>query len=191
MTPAPNPGLTWILYPTQSTFAENRMKNLLHYLILIAIAISTVSASMPREPQLNGGDEVHTCDEIVPLVEISPGETKELVLACSEPMISRSSGLSLRKINRTSKGIEFVPMKADMNDVSISVPDMTAAVDAGDWSPKYKDLTSQSRYPFVVTITASADAKPQVLELRVENSRCGGVLATHFCVFVRKDEVAD
>ena len=166
------------------------MKNLLHYLILVAAVISTVSASMPM-PQQNGIDDVHTCDEIVPLVEMSPGETKELVLACSEPMMSRGDGLRLRRINRTSEGIEFVPLKTDTNDVSISVPGMDAAAKAGDSSPKYSDLTSQSRYPFVVTITAAADAKPQVLEIRVENSRCGGVLATHFCVFINKSEVVD
>lgn len=160
------------------------MQNLLGYLTLIVVALSTAAISMQGEPQPIGNDAVHTCDEIVPLVEISPGETKELILASSGAMMSRGDGLRLRKINRTSEGVELATFEADENGVSISVPGMDLAAKAGDWAPRYADLTSQSRYPFVVTITAAANAKSQVLEMRVENSRCGGVLATDFCVFV-------
>ena len=167
------------------------MNHLMQYSIFISVAISTAFVSTPAERHPNGIDKVHTCDEIVPLVEISPGETKELVLACSKTMMSRGGGLRLLKIHRTSEGVEFVPLKADNKGVSFSVPGRCAAAKAGDWSPKYKELTARSRYPFVVTVTASADAEPQVLEMRVENSRCAGLLATDFCVFVRKDEVSE
>ena len=80
------------------------MNHLMQYSILISVAISTAFVSTPAERHPNGIDKVHTCDEIVPLVEISPGETKELVLACSKTMMSRGGGLRLLKIHRTSEG---------------------------------------------------------------------------------------
>lgn len=124
---------------------------------------------------------------IIPLITLQPGQTRELMLStwCTVGL-TRSSGFGLTEMRDGKPVVSGVAGKSFSRDgITISVPGPEKATAFAN-SARFAALKKQSIDAFVVTITASADAKPGLIELHLVDSTCSGHCHSHFRVFVEE-----
>lgn len=122
--------------------------------------------------------------KIVPVVQLKPGETKDLLLSTDCTVgVTRSGGLDIREIG--SKGREaFQSSKVWKKDgVVVEVPDFGEA-SKGASLPLFAPLKKRGLDAFLVKVTAAPDAKPALYDLHIADFTCNGTCDTDFRVLV-------
>lgn len=122
---------------------------------------------------------------IIPLVIIKAGETKELILStqCTVGM-TRGGGFDLTEMRDEKPSVFGRPVKSYSRDgVTITVPDFAQGREFAD-SPEFAALKKLDINVFKVTVSASQDAKPGLLEMHLVDKTCSGHCKTDFRVFV-------
>jgi len=118
---------------------------------------------------------------IIPVVAIKPGETKEMLMCASCRLLTRGRGLIVRAMSESNDEREGTVWKKD--GVTVEVPKMVEAAQAAR-APAYKPLTDKGLSAFVVTVSASKDAKPRSIEMHLADETCSGTCETDFRVLV-------
>jgi hypothetical protein len=116
-----------------------------------------------------------TAGRIVPVVALKPGESKEMLLSTSCPLVSRGIGLHVRDPKD--------PTARPERDQAWTRDGVTVTFDpAPDTSPMA--AAAGGVHLFLVKVTAAAEAKPGLLDLHVADSTCSGTCLTDFRVLV-------
>ena len=125
---------------------------------------------------------------IVPLVTLKPGETKELLLStwCTVGP-TRGGGFSVAEMRNGRPIFENSTLKGNglfsKRGVTITVPDFDAGTKFAG-SAEFAPLKKRSIDAFKVTIAASRDAQPGILEMHLVDATCAGYCKTDFRVLV-------
>ncbi|MFT3883375.1 MAG: hypothetical protein QM703_27450 [Gemmatales bacterium] len=122
---------------------------------------------------------------IIPLVTLQPGQTRELMLStwCTVGL-TRSSGFALTEMRDGKPVVSTEAGKSYNRDgVTMTVPHPDKATAFAD-SAIFAPLKKRHLEAFVVTISASADAKPGLIEMHLVDSTCSGHCHSHFRVLV-------
>lgn len=163
-------------------------------LLLFLLGVPTVSylavLNAQESPATNSDKKSSSVDklEIVPLITLKPGETKELLFStwCTVG-VTRGGGFSLAEMIDGKPSFKNSKLKGNREfnkqGVTISVPDFTEGTkfaNAAEFAPLKKfDLDA-----FRVTVTASVEAQPGVLEMHLVDATCAGHCKTDFRVLV-------
>lgn len=168
-------------------------KQIIPACVAVAIVVASVAAinknvahaeesqQTPREKRL--AEEAKKAP-ILPVVAIRPGESKELLLStlCTVG-VTRGGGLGVK---------EMIDGKPQYNDeyrtftrdgLTIRVPGFEEATKTADL-PDYQRLRKKGVAVFAVEFTATANAKPGVYEMHVNDSTCSGNCHSDFRVVV-------
>ncbi|MBX9627625.1 MAG: hypothetical protein K2X82_27740 [Gemmataceae bacterium] len=140
--------------------------------VVVAAALAR-SAADPPQPEAPR--------RIVPVVVLKPGEVKELTLCAPCPLLTRGGGLRVSGMGDPGEGKERTVWTK--GGLTVSVPKMGDAFTAAQ-APAYKPLADKVLSPFVVTVRASADARPGLTDLHVADETCSGTCETDFRVLV-------
>lgn len=121
--------------------------------------------------------------KIVPLVVLKAGGTEHLILStwCTVGT-TRGGGLLVAEM---SEGKLQAPLgKACSRDgITVTVPETDTAMEYAG-RPEFVPLKNAGLEPFVVTVTASSDAKPGLMEFHLVDSTCSGMCETDLRVLV-------
>lgn len=126
--------------------------------------------------------------EILPIVVVQPGETKVLTLTtfCTVGG-TRGGGFSLSEMidGNPKAGVSAGATGAlyRRDGIDITIPGWNEAVDFSSL-PKFAALKEQNLEAFEVTVKASADAKPGLMNMHIADSTCNGNCHTNFRVLV-------
>jgi hypothetical protein len=143
---------------------------------LLAALGSSVAQQAKVEPE--------TPKKIVPVIVLKPGETKEQVMCAPCTLLTRGGGLIIRAMGESSEKAEKHERTVWKREgVKVEVPNMGDATTASR-APAYKPLLDKGLSAFVVTVTASKDAKPGMIEMHLADETCSGTCATDFRVLV-------
>jgi hypothetical protein len=152
------------------------------WLVVIAGCLVAAVAFRSSEAQeQKAGPPPEPSKRIVPVVALKPGETKELLMCCPCRLLTRGRGLIVRAMGEPDDNQERTVWKKD--GVTVEVPMMIDAAQAAE-APAYKPLTDKGLSAFVVTVSASKDAKPRQIEMHLADETCSGTCATDFRVLV-------
>jgi hypothetical protein len=123
--------------------------------------------------------------QIVPLIVIKPGETQELLMStwCTVG-VTRGGGFQLAEM-RDGKAQGSGEKSYSRAGLTITVPNFDDAEKLAA-APEYALLKKNELDPFVVTITAAADAQPELFEMHLVDATCSGHCKTDFRVLVTK-----
>lgn len=154
--------------------------------ILVALAICFYAISTAQEQNSATTDKNSSKAQqlkIVPLVTIKPGESKELLLStwCTVG-VTRGGGFGLTEM-RDGKPKGDGAKSYSEGGVTLSVPNFEDGAKFAS-SPEYSLLKERNVDPFKVTISASLEAKPGLLEMHLLDSTCSGDCETDFRVLV-------
>ena len=126
--------------------------------------------------------------KIVPIVSLRPGETEILLLSTHCTVgVTRGGGFGITEMRNGApkegqttgdKGASY-----SRDGVMIKVPDWDAAEKFAA-SPPYTSLRESGIAVFEVTISASKEAKPGLLEMHLVDATCSGHCDTDFRVLV-------
>lgn len=125
---------------------------------------------------------------IVPLVTLKPGETKELLFStwCTVGA-TRAGGFSLAEMSNGTPTFENSTLKGNRlfskRGVTITVPGFAASTKFAG-SAEFAPLKKLNIDAFKVTLAASPDAQPGILEMHLVDATCGGYCKTDFRVLV-------
>ena len=133
------------------------------------IALARVAAPTTAEEPQRKLDE-----RIVCVVVLKPGETKDLTLSSSCMRVTRGQGLLLREMGPSPS-----PTEKEWNGGGITAS--FVQVEQEDELAALKDAKLKS---FIVRVTASKDAKPQLRELHVADLTCAGQCSADIRVLV-------
>lgn len=131
---------------------------------------------------------------ILPLVVVSPGETKTVLFSveCSVD-VTRGGGLAVAEMVDGKRPAIGLPRADDKvfsrAGVTVTVPDMSEApkLDKRMRSGALAALATV-RPVFPVTVTADADAAPVAIDLHLLDATCSGHCTTDFTVVVAAPE---
>lgn len=126
--------------------------------------------------------------EIVPIVVLQPGETREILLSTHCTVgATRSSGFGIVEM------IDGEPTEGEGSGsdgtsytragVTISVPGWKEATEFSSAAP-YTALHEQGIDVFPVTVSATDDAQPGLLEVHLIDATCNGACRTNLRVLV-------
>jgi hypothetical protein len=118
---------------------------------------------------------------IVPVVVLTPGETKELHLSTSCALITRGRGLLIREMKGGVSQKESKVWKRD--GITVEVPDFSEAVAAANAS-SYAPLKEAGLWAFIVKVSAADEAKLGLSNLHIADETCSGTCDTDFRVLV-------
>ena len=134
---------------------------------------------------------------IMPLVVVSPGETKTVLFSVECTVgITRGGGLAVAEMVDGKRPAIGLPRDDDKvfrrAGVTVTVPDMSEApkLDQRMRSGALAAL-AQVRPVFPVTVTADADAEPVAIDLHLLDATCSGHCTTDFTVVVAAPEEAE
>lgn len=124
---------------------------------------------------------------IVPLVVMQPGETRELLLSTSCTVgATRGGGFGLTEMrNGKPAGGGHQVKTYTQRGVTITVPSFEEGL-AFAGSAKFASLKERNINPFKVTITASAESSPGLVEMHLVDATCSGHCKTDIRVLVVK-----
>lgn len=125
---------------------------------------------------------------IVPLVTLKPGETKELLFSMPCTVgLTRGGGFSLAEMSNGKPNFEKSTLEGNRSfnkqGVTISVASFEQGIKFAD-SAKFSALKKLNIDAFTVTVTASRDAQPGILEMHLVDATCSGHCKTDFRVLV-------
>lgn len=148
---------------------------------IMAISLYAISNAQDAAPEKESADAAKF--KIVPLVTLKPGETKELLLStwCTVG-VTRGGGFDLAEM-RDGKPVGNGTKTYREGGVTISVPDFDEGEKFAS-SPEYALLKERDVDAFKVTVTASASAKPGLMEMHLVDATCAGHCKTDFRVLV-------
>lgn len=157
-------------------------------LLLIVAAVSVFAISNAQEssstpPETPSADAKNL--KIVPLVVLKPGETKELLMStwCTVG-ITRSGGFGLTEMrDGKPSGGGYGTKRYEQAGVTISVPEFKEA-ETFAASGEFAALQKLNLEAFKITVKASQDAKPGLLEMHLVDATCSGFCRTDFRVLV-------
>lgn len=126
--------------------------------------------------------------EILPLVVIKPGETQVLSMTTFCTVGStRGGGFSLSEIvdgkpvaGKSAAGLDI---SYSRDGIEVTIPGWSKAVDFSNL-PKFAALKEQNLQAFEVTVKASADSKPGLINMHIADSTCNGDCHTNFRILV-------
>ena len=157
-------------------------------LLTLGVVLTQDSTSTPtaKDPQTK------KALKIVPIVSLKPGETTKLLLSTQCTVgATRGGGFGITEMRDgapkegQTKGYEGASYSRD--GVMIKVPDWAAAEKFAA-SPPYTSLRKSGIAVFEVTISASKEAKPGLLEMHLVDATCSGHCDTDFRVLVTSPE---
>lgn len=157
-------------------------------LLLTLIVVSVFAIASAQEVATPTSDESVSDEKkmvIVPLVVMKPGEKKDLLLStwCTVG-ITRGGGFGLTEMRDGEPVGDGHDVKSyRQGGITISVPSFKEG-EAFANSPQFAGLKKSHIAPFKVTIAASRDAKPGLLEMHLVDSTCAGQCKTDFRVLV-------
>lgn len=157
-------------------------------LLLSLTSISLFALSMAQDVDPASVEQSQSEAEklaIVPLVIVKPGETKELTLStwCTVGA-TRGGGFGLTEMRDGKPTGSGHDVKSYSRvGVNISVPDFKQGTEFAS-SPEFAALKKLDIDAFKVTVSASRDAKPGLLEMHLVDSTCSGHCKTDFRVLV-------
>ena len=125
---------------------------------------------------------------IVPLVKVKPGESKEILFSTSCTVgATRGGGFSLAEMKHGRPQFEQAGLKGsrvfNKNGVTISVPDFQEGPEFAS-REEFATLKQLGVNAFQVTISASDQAEPGLLEMHLLDATCSGRCKTDFRVLV-------
>ena len=120
--------------------------------------------------------------KIVPVLAIKPGETKEMLLSTACALVTRGRGLHFKAMNGEElKEVKDKVWKTDRLSLEFNtaseLPYRTNKSEAVVVAERKVSL-------FIVKVTASADAKPGLIDLHVADATCSGTCATDVRVLI-------
>lgn len=128
---------------------------------------------------------------IVPLITLKPGERKEVLFStwCTVG-ITRGGGFSLAEMRDGKPMFDYSKLLHgnrlfSKGGVTISVPSFEEGTKFAG-SAEFAPLKELNVAAFKVTISASVDAEPGVLEMHLVDATCAGSCRTDFRVLVVK-----
>ena len=126
--------------------------------------------------------------EIVPLVVVKPGETKQLMLStwCTVG-VTRGGGFGLTEMLEEGSSGGFNTKTYSRAGVTISVPNFKDGAEFAKL-PEFAALKDRHFNAFQVSITAAGNAEPGLMEMHLIDSTCSGDCQTHFRVLVVKSK---
>lgn len=164
--------------------------------LLVSVALSLVFFYASRTPLLNSLNVTaseplsfaEANPEILPLVVIQPGETQKLTLTtyCTVGA-TRGGGFSLAEMrngvaeNGESTGSQGTLYRRD--GIEISIPKWQEAIDFTA-QPHFAAVKAENLSVFEVTVSASKEAKPGLMNMHLADSTCNGDCHTTFRVLV-------
>jgi len=162
-------------------------RTLLTALLLSLVVAWCMESSASQEAAKNAADSQAEAAKlaIIPLITLRPGETRELMLStwCTVGP-TRGTGFGLAEmLNGKRVGSEEAGKSYTRDGVTISVPPPDKATAFAN-SAMFSPLKNRHIEPFVVTILASADAKPGLIEMHLVDNTCAGQCQSHFRVLV-------
>ncbi|MEL6110967.1 MAG: hypothetical protein AAFU85_33590, partial [Planctomycetota bacterium] len=137
------------------------------------------------------GSEQKTIEKslvITPLVTLKPGETKELLFSTSCTVgATRGGGFSLAEMRDGRPQFKASKLKGNRvftdRGVTITVPDFQTGPKFAN-SDEFALLKEHKLNAFKITIEASDEASPRVLDMHVLDATCSGQCKTDFRVLV-------
>jgi|JI9StandDraft_2_1071091.scaffolds.fasta_scaffold05254_3 hypothetical protein len=174
-----------------------KIRSVFSFAIGSGLLLLTLNSAISRPANTIAADPhaaFEAAPEILPIVVIKPGETQILTLTtfCTVGG-TRGGGFSLSEMidgkpkSGEAKGGSSSLYRRD--GIDISIPGWTAAVEFSNL-PKFALLKEQNLQAFEVTVKASADAKPGLMNMHIADSTCNGDCHTNFRILVlaKQDE---
>lgn len=154
---------------------------LITVLLISGYVIATAQQPNPTPADKNSSAVAKL--DIVPLVTLKPGETKELLLStwCTVG-ITRGGGFGLTEM-QLGKPAGIGVKSYSEGGVTITVPGFLEAEKFAS-APEYSLLKEHDLNAFKVSITASPDAAAGLMEMHLVDATCGGHCKTDFRVLV-------
>jgi len=125
---------------------------------------------------------------IVPLVALKPGETKELLFSMPCTVgFTRGGGFSLAEMLNGKPNFEESTLVGNRSFNKRGVTISVASFEQGQkfaGSAEFSALKKQNIDAFTVTVSASREAQPGVLEMHLVDATCSGHCKTDFRVLV-------
>ena len=155
-------------------------------LMVLGVAIAQNSTSKSKSADQQSKKSL----KIVPIVSLKPGETKKLLLSthCTVGP-TRGGGFSIMEMREgaavegQTKGHEEDGASYSRDGVTIRAPGEKQALQFAA-SPAFASLKKAGIAAFEITISASNQAKPELLEFHLVDATCSGHCTTDFRVLV-------
>lgn len=126
--------------------------------------------------------------DIIPLVTLKPGETKEVLFSTQCTVgITRGGGLSLAEMRDGKPFFEKSLLQGNRSYSRQGVTITAPTFDEGTTfaaSAEFAALRKLHLDAFRITITAAPDAQPGVLEMHIADNTCAGQCRADFRVLV-------
>lgn len=160
-------------------------------LLFIGAIVSVFTASKAQESTQTDANPKSSEKynlSIVPLVTLKPGETKELLFSMSCTVgLTRGGGFSLAEMRNGKPNFEKSTLQGNRSfskqGVTISVASIEQGIKFAN-SAEFSALKKRNIEAFTVTVAASGDAQPGVLEMHLLDATCSGYCKTDFRVLV-------
>ncbi len=161
-------------------------------LILTTVIFTAYAISNAQEAHSHHAKETSTSAakkfKIVPLVTVKPGETKELLMStwCTVGA-TRGGGFTLAQMVDGKPQFNGSKLAGNRSysggGVTMTVPGWGEATKFAN-SAEFSSLKERHLQAFTVSITASSDAKPGLMEMHLLDATCSGECSTDFRVLV-------
>lgn len=144
--------------------------------------------SLARESQGTSTKDDSSTKRIVPVVALKPGESTKLLLS-THCTVGATRGLGFVLSEMFEGKSNMGPTSGNQgatylrDGIEIAIPGWEAAEKFAS-SPTYRALREQGIQVFEVTVSASTDAKPGLVNMHVGDSTCNGACYTDFRVLV-------
>lgn len=161
------------------------------FLLCICATVAFFATSKAQESNSTATDHESSRNSrlvIVPLVTLKPGETKELLFSmpCTVGH-TRGGGFSLAEMRNGKPDFEKSVLDGNRSFNKQGVTVSVASVEQGEKfanSARFSALKKLNIDAFTVTVAASRDAQPGLLEMHLVDATCSGDCRTDFRVLV-------
>jgi hypothetical protein len=146
--------------------------------LLVCVVLLQSQAEQPKPEPATGPNPKN-----VPVVVVKPGETKELLMSTECQLgQTRGGGLSIKLMGEAG-GTDKAVKLWKKGGLTIEVPDFGDA-EKGSILPLYAPLKEKGYNAFMVKVTATAEAKPGLLNFHLADTTCNGECSSDFRVLV-------
>jgi hypothetical protein len=161
------------------------------FLLFICATVSFFAISKAQESNSTATDHKSSDNSrlvIVPLVTLKPGETKELLFSTPCTVgFTRGGGFSLAEMRNGKPNFEKSTLQGNRSfnkqGVTVSVASFEQGIKFAN-SAEFSALKKLNIDAFTVTVAASRDAQPGILEMHLVDATCSGNCKTDFRVLV-------
>jgi len=158
-------------------------------LVIATLAMSTHNPSGAEQPELSDRDQARLAIqrlEIVPVIVMKPGETKEVFFSTQCTVgYTRGGGLNLAEMKNglVVPSAERLTKTYTTKGVTVTVPHPKVSTKTAE-EPRFASAAEQSISVFSVTVSAADDAEPGLINMHLKDSTCSGECQSDFRIII-------